>query len=84
MKQAPLAEAMMREKVMHLATNKEISWTQAAGMLRISPRHMRRLRVGWQKHGFSALMDQRGRVPRRKRVKPEIIEMRWAFGTSLQ
>lgn len=67
------AEAIMREKVMHLAMDGQISWLQASEMLGISARHMRRLRATWQRVGFSALMDQRGRVPRRKRVTSETV-----------
>jgi len=63
----------MREKVMHLAADGQISWLQAADMLGISARHMYRVRALWQTHGLSALMDQRGRVPRRARVKPETV-----------
>ena len=64
----------MREKVMHLASDGQISWLQAADMMGISPRHMYRLREGWKQHGLSALMDQRDRVPRRARVKPETVQ----------
>lgn len=64
----------MREKVMHLAADGQISWLAAADMMGISPRQMYRVRALWQRHGLSALMDQRGRVPRRKRIKPQTVK----------
>jgi transposase len=54
---------------------KQLSWVQAAGILGISARHMRRLRHKVERWGMSAVMDQRGGRPRRKRIKAGTIEL---------
>jgi len=48
---------------------KQLSWVQAAEILGISARHMRRLRRKVERWGMSAVMDQRGGRPRRKRIR---------------
>jgi transposase len=54
---------------------KQLSWVQAAEILGISARHMRRLRCKVERWGMSAVMDQRGGRPRRKRIKAGTIEL---------
>jgi len=49
---------------------------QASEILGISARHMRRLRRKLERWGMSAVMDQRGGRPRRKRIKAGTIELR--------
>jgi hypothetical protein len=54
------ARAMTRREVI----TKQLSWVQAAEILGISARHMRRLRCKVERWGMSAVMDQRGGRPR--------------------
>src|SRR5205807_9304588 len=57
------------------AISKQLSWVQAAAIVGISARQMRRLRYKVKRWGISAVMDQRGGRPRRKRIKAGTIEL---------
>jgi transposase len=63
------ARAMTRREVITKAIVGQLSWVQAAEILRISTRHARRLRRKLERWGMSAVMDQRGGRPRRKRIR---------------
>jgi transposase len=69
------ARAMTRREVMTKAIAKQLTWVQASEILGISARHMRRLRCKVERWGMSAVMDQRGGRPRRKRIKAGTIEL---------
>jgi transposase len=69
------ARAMTRREVITKAIAGELSWVQAAQVLGITARHMRRIRRGYERWGMSAVMDQRGGRPRRKRISVGTIEM---------
>src|SRR6202022_2690752 len=69
------AGAMTRRAVITKAIAKQLSWVQASEILGISARHMRRLRRKLERWGMSAVMDQRGGRPRRKRIKAGTIEL---------
>src|SRR6202047_112416 len=69
------ARPMTRRAVITKAIAKQLSWVQAAEILGISARHMRRLRRKFERWGMSAVMDQRGGRPRRKRIKAGTIEL---------
>jgi transposase len=69
------ARAMTRREVITKAITKQLSWVQAAEIVGISPRHMRRLRRKVERWGMSAVIDQRGDRPRRKRIKAGTIEL---------
>lgn len=69
------ARAMTRREVITKAIAKQLSWVQAAAILGISARHMRRVRRKVEGWGMSAVMDQRGGRPRRKRIKAGTIEL---------
>jgi transposase len=69
------ARAMTRREVITKAITKQLSWVQASEILGISVRHMRRLRRKVEGWGMSAVMDQRGGRPRRKRIKAGTIEL---------
>jgi hypothetical protein len=60
---------MTRREVMTKAIARQLTWMQAALVLGITPRHLGRIRQRYQPWGISALMDQRGGRPRRKRIK---------------
>src|SRR6266852_4212931 len=65
------ARAMTRREVI----TKQLSWVQAAEILGISVRHMRRVRRKVEGWGMSAVMDQRGGRSRRKRIRAGTIEL---------
>src|SRR3984893_12245534 len=69
------AGAMTRRAVITKAIAKQLSWVQASEILGISARHMRRLRRELERWGMSAVMDQRGGRPRRKRIKAGTSEL---------
>src|ERR1700737_1467974 len=69
------ARAMTRREVITKAITKHLSRVQAAEILGISARHMQRLRRKFERWGMSAVMDQRGGRPRRKRIKAGTIEL---------
>ena len=62
------AKRMTRKEVMLKAINKQISWIQAAEILGVTARHMRRLKVRYERSGYDGLVDQRRGRPRRKRI----------------
>src|SRR3984893_5921587 len=68
------ARAMTRRERINKAITKQLSWVQASEILGISVRHARRLRHKVERWGMSAVMDQRGGRPRRKRIKAGTIE----------
>jgi transposase len=65
---------MTRAEVIVKAVEGKIQWVQAATILRVSPRHLRRLRDLHEKGGMEALLDKRAGTPRRKRVKAKTVE----------
>src|SRR5215467_6005346 len=68
------ARAMTRREVITKAIARQLTWVQASEILAVSARHMRRLRRKVECWGMSAVMDQRGGRPRRKRIKAGTIE----------
>jgi transposase len=66
---------MTRYEILMRATASKLTWTQAAEVLGISPRHMRRLRAEYQEYGIDALEDKRGGKPRRKRIKEQEVSL---------
>src|SRR6201982_3326266 len=68
------AHAMPRREVITKAIARRLSWVQAAEIIEIKPRQMRRLRYRVEHYGLDAVMDQRGGRPRRKRIKAGTIE----------
>jgi transposase len=67
--------AVTRREVITKAIGGQLSWAEAAVVLGITARHMRRMRRGYERWGMSAVMDQRGGRPRRKRISLGTIEM---------
>ena len=66
---------MTRREVITKAIARQLSWVQAAEIIGIKPRQMRRLRWRVEHYGVDAVMDQRGGRPRRKRIKAGTIEL---------
>ena len=66
------ARAMTRREVITKAIAKQLTWIQAAEIIGIKPRQMRRVRWRVEHYGLDAVMDQRGGRPRRRRIKPAL------------
>src|SRR6516165_11062431 len=66
---------MTRREVITKAISRQLSWVEAAAILAVTPRHMRRIRWRVEHDGLDAVMDQRGGRPRRKRIKAGTIEL---------
>ncbi|MGB9068206.1 MAG: ISNCY family transposase [Candidatus Acidiferrales bacterium] len=72
--QAAIERAMKVQEVMLQAMSKKISWWQAAEILGISDRHMRRWRERYEEFGFRGLFDRRRGRPSPKRVAVATVE----------
>ena len=66
---------MTRREVITKAIAKQLSWLQAAEIVGVTSRQMRRIRWTVEHYGLNAVMDQRGGRPRRKRIKAGTIEL---------
>ena len=63
-----LERAMKIREVITRAMSGKINWIQAAEILGMSDRQLRRWRNRWSKHGYDGLFDYRTRRPSPKRV----------------
>ena len=63
-----LERAMKIKEVITRAMSGSINWIQAAEILGMSDRQLRRWRTRWGKHGYDGLYDRRARRPSPKRV----------------
>ena len=72
--QAAMERAMKVQEAMLQAMAKKITWWQAAEILGISDRHMRRWRERYEEFGFRGLFDRRRGRPSVKRVPVAIVE----------
>jgi hypothetical protein len=66
--------AMKVQEVMMRAWAKKITWWQAAEILGISDRHLRRIREGYEKFGYFSVLDKRRGQPSPKRVPVAVVE----------
>lgn len=64
---------MKIQEVILRAIDKKITWLQAAEIIRVSPRQLRRWRTGWEKFGYDGLFDRRLGKPSPKRVALETV-----------
>src|SRR6266567_1069687 len=71
---AAVERAMRVQDVMLQAMAKKITWWQAAEILGISDRHMRRWRERYEREGYNGLMDRRRGKPSRRRVPLGVVE----------
>ena len=69
-----MERAMKVPEVMLQAMAKKITWFQAAEIIGISDRHMRRWREGCGEGGFRGLFDRRRGKPSPKRVPMAVLE----------
>src|ERR1700692_4608101 len=72
--QAAVERAMKVQEVILRAMAKKITWWQAAEIIGISDRQMRRWRERYEEFGFRGLFDRRRGKPSPKRVRVEVVE----------
>jgi transposase len=70
---AAVEKAMKIQEVVLRAIDKRITWLQAAEIIRVSPRQLRRWRIGWEKYGYDGLFDRRLGKPSPRRVALETV-----------
>lgn len=71
---AAVERAMKVQEVILRAMAKTITWGQAAEIIGISDRQMRRWRERYEEHGYDGLMDRRRGMPSGKRVALATVE----------
>ena len=76
---AALERAMKVQDVMLQTMAKKITWWQAAEILGISDRHMRRWRERYEQEGYKGLMDRRRGKPSTRRVPLAMVEKVFAL-----
>jgi transposase len=76
---AAMERAMKVQDVMLQAMAKKITWWQAAEILGISDRHMRRWRECYVEEGYDGLLDRRRGKPSRRRVAVATVEKVFAL-----
>jgi transposase len=65
---------MRMKEVLLKAMSGELTWIQAAEILDVSARTMRRWKRRWEKSGFDGLIDRRRRSPSLRLAAPEILQ----------
>ena len=65
---------MKVQEVIMRAMAKKITWWQAAEILGVSTRTIRRMKRNWKKAGFDGLYDHRWKRPSPKRVPVKELE----------
>src|SRR5947199_2680831 len=76
---AAMERAMKVQDVMLQAMAKKITWWQAAEILGISDRHMRRWRERYVEEGYKGLLDRRRGKPSRRQVPVATVEKVFAL-----
>ena len=69
-----LERAMKVKEVITRAMSGQINWIQAAEILGMSDRQLRRWRQRWEAHGYDGLFDRRTQRPSPKRVPVAEVE----------
>lgn len=72
--ESALRRAMKVVEVMLKAIGKEIKWIQAADILGVTPRTIRRMRAVYQEQGIDGLTDRRRGRPSARRAPYELVE----------
>jgi transposase len=71
----PVVERAMKvQEVILRAMAKKITWWQAAEIIGISDRQMRRWKERYEEQGYDGLFDRRKGQPSPKRVPVEMVE----------
>lgn len=71
---AAVERAMKVQEVILRAIARKITWWQAAEIIGISDRQMRRWRERYEEHGYDGLIDRRRGRPSEKRVPVALVE----------
>jgi transposase len=71
---AAMERAMRMQEIILRAISKQMNWFEAAKVLRMSPRHLRRLYARYRKFGYDGLYDRRTGKPSPRRVPLEKVE----------
>src|ERR1700693_6271761 len=69
-----MEQAMRAQEVILKAAAGKLKWWEAAGIMGVSDRTMRRWRERLNEHGYSGLWDYRKRSPSPKRVPLQTVE----------
>ena len=69
-----LEKAMTRQEIILRAYAKKISWIEAAEILGMSCRHLRRVREAYERAGYEGLFDKRVGKASPKRIPVETVE----------
>jgi transposase len=72
--EAAVERAMKVQEVILRAVAKKITWIQAAEIIGVSPRHMRRWKEKYEQFGFHALFDGRRGKSSPRRVPSAVLE----------
>jgi len=72
--EAAVERAMKVQEVILRAVAKKITWIQAAEILGVTPRHMRRWREKYEQFGFHALFDGRRGKASPRRVPSAVLD----------
>jgi len=72
--ESALRRAMKALEVILKAIGKEIKWIQAADILGVTPRTIRRMRAAYQEHGIGGLIDKRRGQPSKRRAPYDLVE----------
>lgn len=65
---------MTVQEVIVRAMQGRLTWSQAADIIGVTPRHMRRMKRLFALKGYDGIVDHRGSTARRKRIPVETIE----------
>ena len=80
---AAVERAMKLQEVLLRATVGKIKWWQAAEMVGISERQMRRWKKRYEASGFDGLLDRRCGVPRCRRLRQSKLSACIEISTSI-
>jgi transposase len=69
-----MVKAMKIQEVILKAVSKQILWTEAADIIGVSYRTMKRWKARYQTHGYDGIFDRRMRAPSPKRVPFEELQ----------
>ncbi len=72
--EAAVERAMKVQEVILRAMSGELTWLQAADILEMSPRSVRRWRWRWEQYGYDGLLDRRRARPSPRRAPVKEVE----------
>jgi predicted DNA-binding transcriptional regulator YafY len=72
--ESAMRRAMKVMEVILQAIGKEIKWVQAADILGVTPRQIRRMRMAYQEQGIGGLIDKRRGQPSKRRAPYDLVD----------